>query len=272
MKIALNTSVERIVAKIDNDFNPDNSDWIPRVAAWCIEAMSQVNALRKTKKRTRLAVRDRIVYSACELDLINLVVYDDCGCKVVNKKSSASCGNASSTGEVIRSVTPKTVDYVYTGESDVPDDVRAEHVLTKDYPSRYNVKNIYRDKPARDYVIVNNRQLELNYDADFVEIEQYEVETIYSEYYQEELPVIPEIGDLIEGITNYCMYKMLCRGVRHPIFNLAASQYGTNPYYMWNTAKDKLKNEVIKYYQGEELKGNGLWRSSFFISTFNPRG
>ena len=25
------TNIERIIAKIDNDFNPDNSDWIPNV-------------------------------------------------------------------------------------------------------------------------------------------------------------------------------------------------------------------------------------------------
>lgn len=271
MKINLNTNVERIVAKIDNDFNPDNSDWIPRVAAWCIEAMSTVNGLRKVKKSRRLTVRDRIVYSACDLDLINLTVKDCNGCEVVLKQSNSDCGSNSSTGEVIRSVTPKTVDYIYTGQSDVPGLVQTEHVLTKDYPSRYNVKNIYPNQDKRDYVVINNRQLELNFDTDYVDVEQYEVETVYSEYFQEELPVIPDIVPLIESITNYCMYKMLCRGVRHPIYNLAASQYGTNPYYMWSTGLDKVKNEVIKYYQGEVIKGNALWNGSFYIYTFNPR-
>ena len=48
-----NTNVERIIAKIDNDFNPDTSDWIPRVAAWSIDAMSQLKVLStERKKRT----------------------------------------------------------------------------------------------------------------------------------------------------------------------------------------------------------------------------
>lgn len=47
-----NTNIERIIAKIDNDFNPDNSDWIPRVAAWCIDAMSQIDVLPTEKYRT----------------------------------------------------------------------------------------------------------------------------------------------------------------------------------------------------------------------------
>lgn len=37
-------------SKIDNDFNPDNSDWIARVPAWCFDAMSQLKVLRTTYK------------------------------------------------------------------------------------------------------------------------------------------------------------------------------------------------------------------------------
>ena len=39
-------SVEKIIAKIDYDFNPDGSDWIPRVISWTIDAMGQLDVLR----------------------------------------------------------------------------------------------------------------------------------------------------------------------------------------------------------------------------------
>ena len=29
-------TIEHIIGKLDNDFNPDGSDWIPRVPAWCL--------------------------------------------------------------------------------------------------------------------------------------------------------------------------------------------------------------------------------------------
>ena len=29
-------TIEHIIGKLDNDFNPDGSDWIPRVPAWCV--------------------------------------------------------------------------------------------------------------------------------------------------------------------------------------------------------------------------------------------
>ena len=56
----INTNVELIIAKIDNDFNPDTSDWIPRVAAWAIDAMSQLKLLSTERKKRTLKVIDRI--------------------------------------------------------------------------------------------------------------------------------------------------------------------------------------------------------------------
>lgn len=38
-------NIERLIGKIDNDFNPDNSDWIPRVGAWVIDGLSQLKCI-----------------------------------------------------------------------------------------------------------------------------------------------------------------------------------------------------------------------------------
>ena len=45
-------TIEHIIAKLDNDFNPDNSDWIPRVPAWCVDAMNELKVLRKVDRHT----------------------------------------------------------------------------------------------------------------------------------------------------------------------------------------------------------------------------
>lgn len=47
----MNTNLEHIIAKIENDFNPDNSDWIPRVAAWTIDAMAQLKVFNTIKNK-----------------------------------------------------------------------------------------------------------------------------------------------------------------------------------------------------------------------------
>lgn len=272
----VNTNVEHIIAKIDNDFNPDNSDWIPRVAAWCIDAMSQLDVLRTVRKKKKLTVKDRIAYSECPIDNANIKVYDENGCEVVKADNNGCCNNSPSTGEetnktsnISDELTPLTVDVVYNKVAE-PSNVFAETVNDK-YPFRYNIHNysvgnINREK--RNYVLINCDKIEINFDADYIYVETEYIETVYSEYFDYNLPVIPNNGILIEAIAYYCIYKMLCRGYKHPVFNLNASQYGTNPYYMWNTLKEEARRSVINHSNGN---GSELFRSALFIDTFNPR-
>ena len=77
-------TVEHIIAKIDNDFNPDNSDWIPRVAAWCTDAMNQLKVLNKVDKAISYKVVNRIAKSPCCFD--NIVADTWRWCLGINKK------------------------------------------------------------------------------------------------------------------------------------------------------------------------------------------
>ena len=269
----VNTNVEHIIAKIDNDFNPDNSDWIPRVGAWCIDAMSQLDVLRTKRKKKKLTVKDRIAYSKCPINNADIKVYDNNGCEIKEADENSCCNNSPSTGEettAIASVTPDTVDVVNTGKPQHIANI-ADTVNDK-YPYRYNVRHISADANVckeRNYVLADCNKIEINFDADYIYVETEYIETVCSDSYNCELPVIPNNGLLIEAIAYYCMYKMLCRGYKHPVFNLNASQYGTNPYYMWNQLKDEAKRSVIAGVVNDA--DADLFRSNLFVNTFDPR-
>ena len=62
---------------------------------------------------------------------------------------------------------------------------------------------------------------------------------------------------------------MLCRGYKHPVFNLNASQYGTNPYYMWTTLKEEAKRSIANNVDINDA--SKLFRSNLFINTFDSR-
>lgn len=274
----VNTNVERIIAKIDNDFNPDNSDWIPRVGAWCIDAMSQLNILRTTRKKKKVSVKDRIAYSECPINSDNLKVYDNNGCEIKEAGNSSYCNSCPSTGNFasetsnyVASITSNTVDTINTNKPYEYNNVVAETINDK-YPYRYNVKEYKTGHDTtRNYILVDDNKIELNFDTDFIYVETYYIKTICSTTYGCELPVIPNNGLLIEAITYYCMYKMLCRGYKHPVFNLAASQYGTNPYYEWNKLKEEARRSVINDDIDRLDDGSKLFRSNLFINTFDPR-
>ena len=294
------TTVERIIAKIDNDFNPNNSDWIPRVPAWCIDAMQQLDILLTSKTKKKLTVKNRVARSECCLSNLDLTVYDENGCVVpLAGTKSGCCGSvnveSSSTGESLIGSgetlytsddnsrngedggstrlhymrTHRTVELEHHNVEETVD-MRAQRVNSKDYPARYNVVEIYKGGGAqgRNYVVSGGYTLELNYDADYVYIEYPVIDTIQG-MDGNEYPIIPDNGKLIEAIVYYCMYKMLCRGYKHPVFNLQASQYGTNPYYIWTQLKDEAKRSVINNGINEDV--SKLFRSSFFIESFDPR-
>lgn len=251
MENGKNTLLERLIAKIDNDFNPDNSDWIPRVGAWAIDAMGMIDCLPKKKTKTKYTVKDRIVNVGCCLG-DNFKVYDKCGNIIPELNENKRC-------------------YCSTGEqNNKPRTVSVQAVTINGYPSRYNVVEIKEDNIIKNYVKVSCNQLELSFDTCFVYIEHEIIETYCSEHYGCELPKIPNNARLLEAIANYCMYKMLCRGYKHPVFNLQASQYGTNPYYNWLQLKEEAKRSIIN--DGvDDADLDGIWRSAFYISAFDPK-
>ena len=276
------TNIERIIAKIDNDFNPDNSDWIPRVGAWTIDAMNMLKVLRKEEKKVRLYPKDKIVTLPCPVDGVDFRVYDSNGCEIKELMSinTCGCGNDANTptGEDIN--TPITIlnstgttGITYNIDSTNAPNTIVEHVNDKSYSNRYNVKHFVKsdEQDCKHYVKVGNNKLELTFYTRYIDFVTKQVKTIQSDVYNCDLPVIPNNGILIEAITYYCMYKMLCRGYTHPVFNLHASQYGTNPFFMWNQLKDEAKRSVIIDEQGEIIDDKGLWNSTLYINTTIPQ-
>ena len=82
MKLKRQCTVERLVGKIDNDFNISESDWIPRVAAWVIDALSQMKCLPMERKKRKLKVNNRIAIFPCTLNASDIKVYDSNGCEI----------------------------------------------------------------------------------------------------------------------------------------------------------------------------------------------
>lgn len=250
------TTVERIIAKIDNDFNPNNSDWIPRVGAWCVDVLQQLNVLLTETVTKELVVKDRIAYSPCDLSNLKFKVLDENNCEIEEAKEGTCCS-----------------DVPFTGEEEKQHIIgsHAVQINTTGYPFRYNVKEI-KDSPRkgnRNYVVSGCKTIELNFDTDKIKIQYETVQMIKSDNGCE-YPAIPNNGKLIECIVYYCMYKMLCRGYQHPVFNLSQTQYGTNPYYIYKQLEEEARRSVIN--DGVDEDVTKLFRSSLFIQTFYPRG
>ena len=97
MKLKNQLPLSRLIGKIDNDFNISESDWIPRVAAWTIDALSQMQVLPMERKRRKLEVSNRVAQFPCIINAKELKVYDKHGCEIMELNSDNSCGCSKSS-------------------------------------------------------------------------------------------------------------------------------------------------------------------------------
>lgn len=248
MKVKQHTlKISRLIGKIDNDFNISESDWIPRVAAWVIDALSQMKVLPMERKRRELEVNERLAQFPCCMNVDEIRVYDKHGCEIQQLDAGNSCNcNSTFTNSTSREIA-------------VIDDTNKSGVNFMKVGTIINNSN-------RNFVLQGNT-IELNFDTDKIIVESFEVATYYDEYYDCEVPYIYDDGLLLEALAWYCLFKYLSRGSKHVIYDLKSPNAVINPYMQWNALKVKAANSVkIKLNQD---KG---WRNFFYNSTFTPRG
>ena len=248
MKIKNQLTLHRLIGKIDNDFNISESDWIPRVAAWVTDALSQMKVLPMERKRRTLEVVEKVATFPCELNAKELKVFDKCGNEIpeLNKENTCKCsggGVNSPTSEIaVFDTTNKTgINYMKITQVDV-------------------------SNSGRNFVLDGNN-IELNFNTDSIEVESYEVATYYDEYYDCECPYIYDNGLLLEALAWYCLFKYLSRGSTHPIYSLKAQNAMLSPLMQWNILRPKAMASVK---QDIGKAGDG-WANFFYNSTFRPR-
>ena len=247
MKLKRQCTVERLVGKIDNDFNISESDWIPRVAAWVIDALSQMKCLPMERKKRKLKVNNRIAIFPCTLNTSDIKVYDSHGCEIpeLNSGECDCYASSSSTG----------------GRDEIA-------VIDNTNNTGVNFMQIATISSAagKNFVLDGDR-IELNFDTDYINVESYEVATYHDDYYNCDCPYIYDDGILLEALSFYVLFKYLSRGSKHPVYDLKSNSPVTNPWLQWNTLKTKATASV-RY----KLLNDDGWNNFFYNSTFLPRG
>ena len=249
MKIKHQLPLQRLIGKIDNDFNISESDWIPRVAAWTIDALSQMKVLPMEKKRRKLEVSDRIAQFPCKINTHELKVFDDCGNEIpgIDEYKNCQCSEF--------------------GENSPSSEIAVFDSSNKTGINAMAIAKGFRRNSNRNFVI-DGDNIELNFDTDHIIVESYEVATYYDDYYDCQCPYIYDNGLLLEALAWYCLFKYLSRGSHHPVYDLKSPNAVINPYLQWNALKTKAANSV-KIEISKDLSG---WNNFFYNSTFLPRG
>lgn len=248
MKIKKRVPLSRLIGKIDNDFNLSESDWIPRVGAWVVDALSQMKCLPMERKRRTLEVSNRIATFPCDINPSDIKVFDKNGCEIAELDSKQTCGCSDS------------------GSSSPVSEIAIFDSSNKTGINTMRVANI-TNSSGKNFVIAGN-SIELNFDTDCITVESYETVTYYDEYFDCEVPYIYDNGLLLEALAWYCLFKYLSRGSKHTVYSLTSPNPVLNPYTQWINIKTKAANSVKHDISSGNDDG---WRNFFYNSTFDPR-
>ena len=247
MKLKNQLPLSRLIGKIDNDFNISESDWIPRVADWTIDALSQMQVLPMERKRRKLEVSNRVAQFPCMINAKELRVYDKHGCEIMELNNDNSCGCSKSS---------KTM----------PQEIAVIDDTNKTGINFMTVGTVVTSNRNHNFVLDGNN-IELNFDTDEIEVESYETATYFDEYYQCQVPYIYDNGLLLEALAWYCLFKYLSRGSKHQVYSLSSPNQVLNPYIQWSILKPKAMASV-KIAISRSSDG---WNNFFYNSTFLPR-
>ena len=253
MKVKRLISIQRLVGKVDNDFNLSESDWIPRVAAWTIDALSQLKVLPMEKKRSTLEVSERIALFPCEITSYELRVFDKYGNEIANGADDKCCNGQ-------KCINPSTGGQYQT--------IGVTNPNGDDWATSTILDNVQVGNGERKFYLDGNN-IELNFDTDQITVESYEVATYRDEYYDSEVPYIYDNGTLLEALSWYILFKYLSRGSKHPVYSLTSPSPYTNPAARWEALKSKAKTSVLN---DMKKSGDEGWNNFFYNSTFLPRG
>lgn len=246
MKLKNQLPLQRLIAKIDNDFNISESDWIPRVAAWTIDALSQMQILPMERKRRKLEVSNRIAQFPCTINAKELKVFDKNGCEIPELNSNNSCGCNSSRKSI-----PQEIAII--------DDTNKTGI---------NFMQVGRVVSSNSHnFVLDGNNIELNFDTDEIEVETYETATYFDDYYQCDVPYIYDDGLLLEALAWYVIFKYLSRGSKHAVYSLTTNNQYLNPFVQWQLLKPKATASVKIALK----KDNEGWNNFFYNSTFLPR-
>lgn len=245
MKIKNQLTLSRLIGKIDNDFNISESDWIPRVAAWVTDALSQMKVLPMERRRRKLEVNEKVAQFPMCLNPLEIKVFTQDGCEIPqlsNIKGSCGCSRNSTSQEFA--------------------------VIDTTNKTGRNYMKIIEGLPSNRNFVLDGNNIELNFNTDAIIVESYEVATYYDEYYDCDCPYIYDNGLLLEALAWYCLFKYLSRGSKHQVYSLGSANPALNPFLQWNNLKAKAASSV-KIDINEATTG---WNNFFYNSTFLPRG
>jgi len=266
------TEVDEVIARLDNDFNINKGDYIPRFPQWVYQCLSDLELIYGLVPAAHVGYVEN---NQCALpeDLEHLTMIEYKGHRLERK----SKGNP--TFKEDNSVS----DYIAYIQTDIGLDieVNTENITVSDIlgGTKLDIKSIhvkdtssaqYVPKSGDSYVLLSNGNIETSFYTGIVIYHYYKLPTKYNDRIGALCPLIPDNEFVIEACSWYILMNLMQRGYKHPVYSLNSNNYITNPYLMYRRKRLNARNKGDKLDRDQQKIITNLWNSAMYNAIANP--
>lgn len=253
---------DEVVARLDNDFNVKQGDYISRIPQWIHQCLSDLNIYLGLVPKAYVG---EVTNYTCELpsDLNRLIGVEHNGARMERR----------ATGQYKTTVTTDTTfAYISTGVgvtvhgSNVEIDESLTHVSIDTNRIRVYDASTINELPisSQYYYLLPNNKIETSFEAGGVTFHYYILPASYNERLNSLCPLIPDNEAVKDAIAWYLFQSILQRGGKHPVFTLGNPNWKLDPYERYRKARLNAKNKANSDDSDQARIIDAMWQSVLY--------
>lgn len=260
---------DEVVARLDNDFNINQGDYVSRIPQWIYQCLSDLNIYLGLVPKAYIAdVED----FHCELpsDLHKLTGIEYNGTRLERRASDQY---------KITSVTDTTYAYISTkvGVTVHGSNIQVDETLNKVSIDASKIR-VYDSSTINElplssqyYYLIPNGKIETSFQSGIITFHYYVFPSSYNERLNSLCPMIPDNEAVKDAIAWYLFQCILQRGTKHSVFTLGNPNWKLDPFERYRKARLNAKNKATSDDPDQARIVDRMWQSHLYNNIAGER-
>ena len=261
---------DSILSRLDNDFNVNSGDWIPRVPQWLYQCLSDLNIYLSLIPKAHVSIVSN--YSTNipdDLQLMTAIEYNGSRLTRIGSYSYKPQSTSSNSSAYIKT----NVGITLTGtlENVTLDDSLSDIEVQLSKIRVYDASSVI-DLPGNSetYRLIPNGTIETSFEEGLIVFHYYSFPSAYNERLNSLCPLIPDNNAVEDAATWYIFQSILQRGHKHPVFTLGNPNWKLDPFERYRKARLNAKNKSNKLDKDQARIVDAMWQSHLYNVISKP--
>lgn len=255
---------DEVISRLDNDFNVNTGDWVPRIPQWIYQCLSDLNIRLGLIPKAHIATVVNFQAHIPE-DLEQMIGVEYNGSKLDRRTTTQYKNQSTNTYSNIILQTNIGVTVEGTLKNVTLDDDLENIKINVDKIRVYDASSI-TELPSSNhyYYLLPNGRIETSFETGYVIFHYYTLPYSYNKTVNSKCPLIPDTEAIKDAITWYLFQSILQRGTKHPIFSIGNPNWKLDPYERYRKSRLNAKNKARNLDPDQARILDRMWQSHLY--------